>query len=160
MYSHQLFLISSASVRSILFLSFAISFKRSCTPIAPLSAPDAAGGHSNPCLCQRLLDTHGQVWVSVLWGHCYFLLGPGVHNVLFVTCKSLFPQSCVSSGGSMVGLMATSTKKAYAIPRSAALRAPAQQQSTADPYLHRRHSNTVLSQSPWGPWVLVCTRFV
>ena len=24
------------------------------------------------------------------------------------------------------------------------------QQATADPYLHRRYSNTVLSQSPWG----------
>ena len=29
------------------------------------------------CLHQRLLDTHGQVWVSLLWGHCSFLLGPG-----------------------------------------------------------------------------------
>ena len=34
------------------------------------------------------------------------------------------------------------------------------QQATADPYLHRRHSNTVLAQSLWGRWVLVCTRFV
>ena len=34
------------------------------------------------------------------------------------------------------------------------------QQSTADQYLHRRCSNTVLSQSLWGPWVLVHTRFV
>ena len=33
------------------------------------------------------------------------------------------------------------------------------QQSTADPYL-TKYSNTVLSQSLWGPWVLVCTRFV
>ena len=33
-------------------------------------------------------------------------------------------------------------------------------QSTADPYLHRRHSNTVLSQSLWGPWDPVDTRFV
>ena len=39
--------------------------------------------------------------------------------------KSLFPQSCVSSGGSMVGLMATSSKRGYAIPRSTAPRAPA-----------------------------------
>ena len=30
-------------------------------------------------------------------------------------------------------------------------------QSTADPYLHRRCSNRVLSQSLWGPWVLVYT---
>ena len=34
------------------------------------------------------------------------------------------------------------------------------QQSTSDPYLHRRCSNTVLSQSLWGLWVLVCTRLV
>ena len=34
------------------------------------------------------------------------------------------------------------------------------QESTADPYLHRRHSNTVLSQSLWSPWVLACIRFV
>ena len=34
------------------------------------------------------------------------------------------------------------------------------QQSTSDPYPLRRHSNTVLSQSLWGLWVLVSTRFV
>ena len=33
-------------------------------------------------------------------------------------------QSYVSSGSSMVGLMVTSSKRAYAIPKSAALRAP------------------------------------
>ena len=43
-------------------------------------------------------------------GHCSFLLGPGAHKVLFVPSKSLFPQSCVSSGGSMVGLMVTSSR--------------------------------------------------
>ena len=76
---------------------------------------------ANPCLCQRLLDTHGQV----LWGHCSFLLGPGVHKLLFVPSKGLFPQSYVSSGGSVVGLMAISFKRAYVIPRSSASRAPA-----------------------------------
>ena len=78
-----------------------------------------------PCLCQRFLDTHRQVWVSLLWGHCSFLLDPGAHRVLFEHSKSLFPQFCVSSGGSMVGLMVTSSKRAYAIPRSTAHRAPA-----------------------------------
>ena len=68
----------------------------------------------NPPLYWRLLVTHGQVWVSPMWGHCPFLLGPGAHKVLFVPSKSAFPQSCVSSGSSMVGLMATSSK-AYAI---------------------------------------------
>ena len=71
---------------------------------------------ADPHLCQRLLDTHGQVWVSLLCGHCSFLLCPGAHKVLFVPSKSLFPQSCVSSAGSMVGLIATSTKRACAIP--------------------------------------------
>ena len=33
-------------------------------------------------------------------------------------------------------------------------------QATADPYLRRRHSNTVLAQSLRGVWVLMCTRFV
>ena len=80
---------------------------------------------TDPRLHWRLLDTHGHVWVSFLWGHCIYLLGPGVHKVLFVPSKSLFPQSCVSSGGSMVGLMATSSKRAYAIPRSVVPRAPA-----------------------------------
>ena len=47
---------------------------------------------TNSGLCQRLLDTHRQVWVSLLWGHCSFLLGLGVHKVLFVPSKSLFPQ--------------------------------------------------------------------
>ena len=65
-----------------------------------------------PQPCSRPLPTHAspetpghsqQVWVSLLWGHCSFLLGPGTHQVLFVPSKSLFPQSCVSSGGSMVG---------------------------------------------------------
>ena len=61
---------------------------------------------ADPRFCWRLLDTHGQVWVILLWGHCSFLLGPGAHKVLFVPPKSLFSQSCVSSGSSMMGLMA------------------------------------------------------
>ena len=47
----------------------------------------------NARLCWRLLDTHRQVWPSLLWGHCSFLLGPGTHRVLSVPSKSLFPQS-------------------------------------------------------------------
>ena len=79
----------------------------------------------DPCLHLRFLGTHGQVWVSLFWGHCSFLLGPGAHKVLFVSSKCLLSQSCVSSGGSMVELMVTSSKKSYAILRTAAPRAPA-----------------------------------
>ena len=59
-----------------------------------------AGHHqptTDPRLYWRLLETLGKVWVSALWGHCSFLLGPGAHKVLFVPSKSLFPQSCGSS---------------------------------------------------------------
>ena len=80
---------------------------------------------AHPHFHWTLPDTHGQVWVSLLWDHCSFLLGPGAYKVLFVPSKSLFPQSCVNSGGSTGGLMAISSKRAYAIPRSAAPRGPA-----------------------------------
>ena len=114
----------------------------------------------DPCLRWRLLDTHGQVWVSLLWGHCFFPLGPGAHKVLFVPSKNLFPQFCVSSGSSMVGLMATSSKKAYAIPRSAALRgpAPAAGHCCSIPLQEiLKYAKAGLAQTLWG--LLVSTRF-
>ena len=51
----------------------------------------------NSQLCQRILDTHRQVWLSLLRGHCSSFLGPGAHKLLFVPCKSLFSQSCGNS---------------------------------------------------------------
>ena len=68
-----------------------ISFKRSHAGTATLGGPDLQQVTADPYFCQRLLDTYGQVWVSPLWGHCSFLLGPGAHKVLFVSSKSLFP---------------------------------------------------------------------
>ena len=133
----------------------ATSFKRSHARAAILSAPSPAAGHRRPTPPQRLLDTHGQVWVSLLWGHLSWYT-----QVMFVPCKSLFPLSCVSSGGSMVGLTATSSKRAYAIPSLLHPEPLPLQKSTADPYFHRIHSNTVLSQSLWDLWLLVHTRFV
>ena len=112
------------------------------------------------CLHQRLLDTHRQVWVSLLWGHRSFLLGPGAQKVLFVPSKSLFPQSCLSSGGSMVGLMATSSNSAYVIPRSTAPRAPAPAAVhfwPVPPQETPKHSTISVSV---GYWVLVYTRYV
>ena len=74
--------------------------------------------------------------------------------------RSLFPQACVSSGSSVVGLIVTSSKRLMPYPGLLHPEPLPLQQSTADPYLCRRHSNTVLSQSLWGLWVLVHTRFV
>ena len=85
-----------------------------------------------PQPCSRPLPTHtstGDSWTltgksgSALCGHCSFLLGPSAHRVLFV--QESISQSCVSSGRAVVGLMATSSKRAYTIPMSAVPRAPA-----------------------------------
>ena len=65
-----------------------------CSRSVPLTLKQTT---TNPCLCWRLLDSHGQVWVSLLWGHRSFLLSPGAHKVLFMFSKSLLPKSCVSS---------------------------------------------------------------
>ena len=91
------------------------SFKRSHAHNATLSAPDPAAGYHWP---KPLPETPEHSRASL--GHCSFLLGPGAYKVLFVPSKGLFPQSFLSSFSSMVWLMATSSKNAYAIPRSAA----------------------------------------
>ena len=136
------------------------SFKRSNAYTAILSGPNLAVGHRWP---QLPLETPGyswQVWVSPLLGNCSFILRPGAHKVLFAPSKCLFPQSCVSSGCSLVGLMATSSNRSYAIAGLLHPEPLSLQQSTVDSYFFRRHSNMVLSQSLWGLWVLVLTRFV
>ena len=103
----------------------ATSFKRSHACTAALNLPNPRAGHSQP---KPLPETpeHSQASLGhLLWGHRSFLLGSGAHKVLFVPSKSPFPQSCVSSGSSVVKLMETSSMRAYAIPRSTATRAPA-----------------------------------
>ena len=126
-----------------------------------VSAPDPAAGHLRPHLCWRLLNTHSQVLVSLLWGHCSFVLGPNVNKVVSVSSNSLFPPSCLCSGGFMVGSVMTSSKKAYAIPRSAAPRAPTHVAGYYWPVpwqeaLRHRFGSVAV----WGLWALVCTRFV
>ena len=130
----------------------ATSFKRSHACTSRLSAPKPAAGHhphtpplETPGHAQASL---GQSVVGTL------LLAPGSWCTQGSVCalqESIF-QSCVSSGSSMVGLMVKSSKRAYAMIKTAAPR--------ANPHLHRRCSNTVLSQSLWRLWVLVHTRFV
>ena len=121
------------------------------------AAPNPAAGHCQP---MPLLETPGHSQASrdqSFVGSLLLSAGSWCTQGFVCAPSSLFPQSCASS---VVRLMVTSSKRAFAIPRSAAPRAPALQQSTADPDLHRRHSSTVLSQSLWGLWILVHTGFV
>ena len=103
----------------------ASSFKRSHAGTAAFNLPKPRADHGQPTPLPGTPE-HSQASLGhLLWGHCSFLLGPGAHKVLFIPSKSLFPQSCVSSGSSMVKLMETFSMRAYAIPRSTAIRAPA-----------------------------------
>ena len=49
---------------------------------------------ANPRLHQRLLDTNEQVWVSLLCGHCSFLLGPGAQGFVCALQESVSPVLC------------------------------------------------------------------
>ena len=101
------------------------SFKRSHECTATLTSPNSAAGHHQP---MPPLETSGHSRASLgqsLVGS--LLLSPGSRCTQGSVCalQESISQSCVSSGSSMVGLMVASSKRAYAIPRSAAPRAPA-----------------------------------
>ena len=65
-------------------------------------------------------------------------------------------QPCISSGSPMVGLMATSSKRAYVIPKSAAPRAPAPAAVHCWPITPQetlKHSSVLVSVGSLGPGV-------
>ena len=119
-------------------------------------APNPAAGQHWPT---PPLKTPGHSWTSLGQspvGSLLLSLGSGAHKLIFVPSKSLFPQSCVSSGGSMVGLTATSSKRAYAIPRSSAPRAPAFAAVycwPVPPQETLKHSSVSVSVGSLGPGV-------
>ena len=83
--------------------TMAASFKMSHACTAILTAPNPAAGHCQPTPWPESPGHSRASLGQSLVGSLLFLLGPGAHKVLFVPSNSLFPQSCVSSGGSMVG---------------------------------------------------------
>ena len=99
------------------------SFKRSRACTAILRDPNPAAGHHRP---MPLLETPGYSQASLSQSLVRsLLLSPGSWCTRFCLCPPrVYFQSCVSSGSSMVGLMVTPSKRAYAIPKSAAPRAP------------------------------------
>ena len=118
---------------------------------------------SVPQPCSRPPPTHastGDAWTptgkpgSVSCGVTAPFSWVLVHKVLMCPPRVYFPV-LLRSGRSVVGLMVTSSKRAYVNPSLLHPEPLPLWQSTADPYLHRRRSNAVLSQSLWGPWALV-----
>ena len=100
------------------------SFKRSHACTATLCALSPAAGHHRH---MPPLETPGHLQASLgqsLVGP--LILSPGSWYTRGSVCahQEFVSQSCVSPHGSVVGLMVTSSNRAYAIPRSTALRAP------------------------------------
>ena len=118
-----------------------------------LSAPNPAAGHRRPT---PLLETPGHSQASLGQSSMGSLLpSSGSWCTRFCLCRPRsFSQSCVSSGSSMVGLMATSSKRASAIPKSAAPRAPvpvAVHCWPVPPQEMLRHSSLSVSVGSLGP---------
>ena len=135
------------------------SFRRSHAHTAILSGPSPAAGHRQPT---PLPETPGHSQASLsqsLVGS--LLLSSGsrcTQGFLCILQESVSPVLCKLWW--LYGLMATFSKRAMPYPGLLHPEPLPLQQSTADPHLCRRHSNTVLSQSLWGHWVLEHTRFV
>ena len=115
-----------------------------------------------PHLHWRLLDTHRQVWVSLVWS---LLLSPGSQCTQGSVCAFQEPVSPVLCKFWQLygGVNGNLLQEGLCHTQVCCTQNPCPcrvEQSTADPYLHRRWSNAVLSQSLWGLWVVVCTRFV
>ena len=116
--------------------------------------------YSVPQSCSRLLPTHTSTRDSWKFTGNSRPVPCGVSAplswVLVCTSFSLclqesVSQSCVSSGGCMVGLMVTSSKRAYAIPRSTAHRAPAPPLLTVPPQKTLKYCSVSVSVGSLGP---------
>ena len=99
------------------------SFKRSHACTATLSAPNRAAGHHGP---MPLPETpgHPQASPGQSPGGSLLLSSGSWCTSFYCALRKSISQSCVSSGGSVLGLMVTSSKRAYAIPKSDAPRTP------------------------------------
>ena len=136
------------------------SFKRSHDGTATLSPPDPAAGHCRPTPPP---ETPGHSRASLgqsLVGS--LLLSPGSwceEGFVCVLQESVSPVLCKfwRLYGGFIGDPFQFRPQPHPVllhPEPLSLR-----QATANPYLHRRHSNTVLAQSLWVLWVVACTRF-
>ena len=100
------------------------SFKRSRAHTATLIASDPAAGHCQPTTPQETTGVSGACLDQSL-GSLLLFSGSWCAQGSVCALQESISESCISSGSSMVELVVTSSKRAYATPKSAAPRAPA-----------------------------------
>ena len=127
------------------------SLKRPHACTAGVHAPNPAAGHHQPT---PSLETPGHPQASLgqsLVGS--LLLSPGSWCTRFCCAlQETISQSCVNSGISVVGLMVTSSKRAYSTPKSAAPRAPEADHRRPIPSQEMlKHSSVSVSVWSLGP---------
>ena len=130
------------------------SFKKSHVCTATFSAPSPAAGH-----WQRspLPETSGYSQASLgqsLVGSLFLSPGSWCIQGSVGALQQLISQACVSSGSSVVRLMVTSSKRVYAIPKSAAPRAPVPAAGHGWPIPPQeilKHSSVSVSVGSLGP---------
>ena len=126
------------------------TLKRSNACTARVHAPNLAAGHHRPTPppeTPRYPHTSlGQSPVGSLF------LSPGSWCTRFCCAlQKSISQSCVSSGSSMVGLMATSSKRTYAIPTPRAPVPAADHCQPITPQKMLKHSSVSVSVGSLGP---------
>ena len=124
------------------------SLKRSPVCTATVCAPTLQQANADPRLRRRLLNTHRQVSCGVTVPFSWVL----VHKVLLNPPRVYFPVLC-KSGSSMVGLMATSSKRAYATPTPRASVPAADHCRPGPPQEMLKHSFVSVSVGSLGPGV-------
>ena len=97
--------------------SFKTYYGHTATPTAPQPSSRIPPAHTSAGDSLTLPSKSGSVSCGVTF-FSWVLMCP------VCALQESFSQSYVSSGNSFVGLMVTSSKRAYAIPKSAAPRAP------------------------------------
>ena len=118
---------------------------------------------TNLCLCQRLLDTPEQVWVSLLWGHCSFLCTKDFvcaiqESVSPVLCK--FWQLYGGVNGDLLQEGLCHTQVCGTQSPCPCGRPLLTHTSTGDTQTLKGRSGSVSCGGHCSfPWVLVCTRF-
>ena len=137
------------------------SFKRSCVLTAAHIAPDPAAGYHQPT---PLLEIPGYSQATLgqsLLGSLLLSLG-----FWFAQCfvcafqESVSPVLC-KFWWLYVGLNADLLQEGLCNTQVYCIQSPCPCSSPLLTHnLLMRHSNTVLSQSLWGLWVLVCTMFI